>query len=53
MDRIHKRRNRDVRVPKPSDGDEPNDQHSDKDGDDAYDEWGIPTGITHPDDESE
>jgi hypothetical protein len=51
MDRIHRRRNGDVSVPAPTNGNEPNDEHSDKDGADAYDEWGIPTGITHPDDD--
>lgn len=52
MDRIHKRRNGDVSAPEPSDGSTPNDQHSDKDGEDRYDEWGIPTGInSNTDDE--
>mgnify|MGYP000097272055 CR=1 FL=1 len=53
MDRIHKRRNGNVSVPEPTDGEEPNDEHSDKDGEDGFDEWGIPTGINNNDDESE
>lgn len=50
MDRIHKRRDGDLSVPEPTDGEQPNDEHSDKDGEDGFDERGIPTGLTENDD---
>jgi len=52
MDRIHKRRDGDVSVPEPTDGDEPNDQHSEKDGENGFDEWGIPVGLKTDSDNS-
>ena len=48
MDRIHKRRHGNLSIPEPSDGKEPNDQ--DKEDEGGFDELGIPTNMTHPDD---
>ena len=50
MDRIHKRREGTVPIPESTDGDNPNNQQSDKGGEDVFDEWGIPVGINSGDD---
>lgn len=39
------RRHGEVSHPEATDGDKPGNQHSEKDGENRYDDYGIPTGI--------